>query len=122
MELKGMVCPQCGSELHFEENQDYCFCSHCGTQVYKNDTNKKTVVYRNEGEIKKVEFKEKVLDLVKGIINNGFKSIIKILAIIFVITAIIYFVYGKEAVVDVYAILFILVMMAMMLFAPINKK
>lgn len=37
MKLEGMNCPNCGSPLNFTEDQDFCFCSHCGTQVYKDD-------------------------------------------------------------------------------------
>lgn len=38
MALESMKCPNCGAPLHFDnENQEYCFCSSCGTQVYKED-------------------------------------------------------------------------------------
>jgi hypothetical protein len=36
--LETMNCPRCGAPLHFDnEEQEYCFCSHCGIQVYKED-------------------------------------------------------------------------------------
>lgn len=38
MKLESITCPKCGAPLHFDsETQEYCFCSHCGTQVYKED-------------------------------------------------------------------------------------
>ena len=35
--LQTIKCPDCGSPLSFSEDQEYCFCSHCGSQVYKED-------------------------------------------------------------------------------------
>lgn len=38
MKLESAKCPDCGMQLHFDDdNQDYCFCSHCGTQVYRTE-------------------------------------------------------------------------------------
>ena len=35
-EMKG---PSCGAQVYFtEEGQEYAYCSHCGTQVFKEDT------------------------------------------------------------------------------------
>lgn len=68
MELKKMNCPSCGAELHFSEDQDFCFCSHCGTQVYKDEPNKTSFTYREiddariieaQNKIKKLEFRER---------------------------------------------------------------
>lgn len=34
-----MKCPSCGAQVFFtEEGQEYAYCSHCGTQVFKEDT------------------------------------------------------------------------------------
>lgn len=34
-----MKCPSCGAQVYFtEEGQEYAYCSHCGTQVFKEDT------------------------------------------------------------------------------------
>lgn len=34
-----MKCPSCGAQIYFtEEGQEYAYCSHCGTQVFKEDT------------------------------------------------------------------------------------
>lgn len=34
-----MKCPSCGGQVYFtEEGQEYAYCSHCGTQVFKEDT------------------------------------------------------------------------------------
>lgn len=65
MELKGMTCPNCGSQLHFTEDQEYCFCSHCGTQVYKDNPNKASFTYRtiDEAKIKEAEIRVKELEL-----------------------------------------------------------
>lgn len=64
MELKGITCPKCGSQLNFTEDQDFCFCSHCGTQVYKEDSNKASFTYRtiDEAKIKEAENKAKELE------------------------------------------------------------
>lgn len=35
--VETIKCPECGAPLHFESEQEYCFCSHCGHQVYKED-------------------------------------------------------------------------------------
>lgn len=35
--LQTIKCPDCGSPLSFTDDQEYCFCSHCGSQVYKED-------------------------------------------------------------------------------------
>ena len=46
MNLQSMICPNCGGQLYFEEGQEKCFCSHCGTQVVLSDENKKTYIYK----------------------------------------------------------------------------
>ena len=34
-----MKCHSCGAQVYFtEEGQEYAYCSHCGTQVFKEDT------------------------------------------------------------------------------------
>lgn len=35
--LQTIKCPDCGSPLSFSEEQEFCYCSHCGSQVYKED-------------------------------------------------------------------------------------
>lgn len=35
--VESLKCPECGAPLNFEKEQEYCFCSHCGHQVYKED-------------------------------------------------------------------------------------
>jgi ribosomal protein S27E len=68
--LESMKCPDCGSQLHFDDEQDFCYCSHCGAQVFKDSKNnvkiEKTVIHRNEARIieaenriKELEFKER---------------------------------------------------------------
>ena len=38
MSLESMKCPSCGGQVYFDEDQEFAFCSHCGTQVYREDT------------------------------------------------------------------------------------
>lgn len=61
MSLESMKCPSCGAPITFEKDRDFVFCSHCGTQVFKNDENKKEVTYRtiDEAKIKEYEYREK---------------------------------------------------------------
>lgn len=35
--VESIKCPECGAPLHFKKEQEFCFCSHCGHQVYKED-------------------------------------------------------------------------------------
>ena len=35
--VETLKCPECGAPLNFEKEQEYCYCSHCGHQVYKED-------------------------------------------------------------------------------------
>ena len=66
MSLESMVCPKCGAPLNFTEDQEYCFCSHCGTQVYKEDTHfesrvdlkKHKLDKETEIKLKKMEYEE----------------------------------------------------------------
>lgn len=85
MSLEGMVCPNCGAQLHFEGDKEYCFCSSCGTQVFKDDENtikiKKTIINEDkakiieaENRIKELEFKER--ESIRNQKNLKFKLII----------------------------------------------
>lgn len=63
MKLKGMVCPQCGSQLHFDNTeQEFCFCSHCGTQVFRDDKNRKYYTIRkiDDAQIEKHKAEKEV--------------------------------------------------------------
>ena len=63
MKLKGMVCPQCGSQLHFDNpEQEFCFCSHCGTQVFRDDKNRKYYTIRkiDDAQIEKHKAEKEV--------------------------------------------------------------
>jgi uncharacterized Zn finger protein (UPF0148 family) len=61
MNLESATCPKCGAPIIFEEGRDDVFCSHCGTQVFKDDGNK-TITYRtiDEARIKEAEVKERM--------------------------------------------------------------
>lgn len=58
--LESMKCPECDAQLYFSDDQDFCYCSHCGTQVFKSNPNKKTFTYRkiDEAEIEKLRYKK----------------------------------------------------------------
>jgi hypothetical protein len=61
MNLESMKCPECGAPLHFDNaNQEFCFCSHCGAQVYK-ENNK----WNDEMELKrlKADYERRKLEL-----------------------------------------------------------
>lgn len=61
--IEKMVCPGCGAPLHFDDpEQEYCYCSHCGIQVYK-DNNKKYYTYREINDAKIEEQKVKELEI-----------------------------------------------------------
>ena len=45
MEIVSMKCPNCGSLVYFEKDQDRCFCSHCGSQLQFSDPNNKKFTY-----------------------------------------------------------------------------
>ena len=60
MKLQTMKCPDCGGQLYFEEDQDVCFCSHCGAQVTKNSH--QTITYRaiDEARIRETDNKRDI--------------------------------------------------------------
>ena len=62
MKLEGMVCPKCRSPLSFTDDKDYCFCSYCGTQVYKSADFTQNYTYRkvDEARIKEAEVKKEI--------------------------------------------------------------
>lgn len=35
--IESLKCPECGGPLNFTDDQEFCYCSHCGHQVYKED-------------------------------------------------------------------------------------
>lgn len=102
MELKGMTCPKCGSQLNFTEDQDYCFCSHCGTQVYKNNTNETTVTYKeiDQAKLKEIEYKNKKFDFFAGMDKEkAIKLILLSIVVIFVVLIGLVLLFGKDAVI-----------------------
>ncbi|SFP86759.1 hypothetical protein SAMN04487928_11034 [Butyrivibrio proteoclasticus] len=86
MSLESMKCPECGAQLHFSEDQDFCFCSHCGTQVRKNSNNsikiQKTIINRDEAKILEAENKIKEFEYRERMQKRKFKMILIIAAII----------------------------------------
>lgn len=34
MEIKALVCPQCGGQLNLTEKREFVYCPHCGNQIY----------------------------------------------------------------------------------------
>lgn len=51
--LETLKCPECGGPLNFTDDQEFCYCSHCGHQVYKED-----VHYDKKMEYKMAEMQE----------------------------------------------------------------
>ena len=54
--LESIKCPDCGAPLNFTDEQEYCFCSHCGAQIYKEDVHYDK---RHELKLKKLENEDK---------------------------------------------------------------
>ena len=54
-----MKCPNCNAQIIFNDENDYAFCSHCGTQVFKENVkiNKNININRtiDDAEVKRVE-------------------------------------------------------------------
>lgn len=61
-ELDAMKCPECGAQLNFKDDQEFCYCSYCGTQVYKTNKNEKRIIFQkiNDAKIKKEEVKREI--------------------------------------------------------------
>jgi predicted amidophosphoribosyltransferase len=36
--IQKVFCPSCGAPIQFLEGRDYTFCSHCGHQLFREDT------------------------------------------------------------------------------------
>ena len=62
MELVSMKCPNCNALIYFDENQERCFCSHCGSQIMINDSNSKKYTYTkvDVARIKEAESNERI--------------------------------------------------------------
>lgn len=43
MKVKVLKCPECGANIEFEEDRNFCFCSYCGCKIVIDDENKKNV-------------------------------------------------------------------------------
>ena len=63
MEFKSTNCPNCNAQVNFEEDQDFVYCSHCGTQIYKDDPNKKSFTYRTIDDARIIEANNKIKEL-----------------------------------------------------------
>lgn len=37
--IEKMFCPSCGAPIAFEEGREDTFCSHCGSQLHRDDDN-----------------------------------------------------------------------------------
>lgn len=79
--LEVIKCPDCGSPLSFTEDQEYCFCSHCGSQVYKED-----VHYDKNMELKmkklEMEDKQDKRDSILLVVMVGMSFVIVLIALI----------------------------------------
>ena len=58
-EIKKMYCPSCGAPISFEEGREDTFCSHCGSQLHRDDDN---IVRRMEHVERKLEHEEKMME------------------------------------------------------------
>ncbi len=92
MELVSMKCPNCGALIYFEENQESCFCSHCGAQITMSDSNHKKYTYSeyDAARIKEAETYESIrkreLELEERKLNRDKNLLmIKIAIIVFAI-------------------------------------
>ena len=54
--IEKMYCPNCGAPISFEEGREDTFCSHCGSQLHRDDDN---IVRRLEHIEKKMEYAER---------------------------------------------------------------
>lgn len=69
MSLESLNCPKCGAPLHFDNpEQEYCFCSHCGQQVYKQD-----IHFDKRIEIEKMRLSEEGKNNKRGFLLKLFK-------------------------------------------------
>ncbi len=104
MELVSMKCPNCGALIYFEENQENCFCSHCGSQITKSDPNSQKYTYTkiDAARIKEAEtyqsIRQRELDLEERRLNRErnlliIKVVIILLAILAIAGVIIYIAY-----------------------------
>lgn len=124
MSLEGMNCPKCGGQISFEEDQDFVFCSHCGTQIYKDSENKKSITYReiNEAKIKELEYEERA-ELRR---EKNIKNFIKVAAIFigFMVLAniVIYYLYGETVLFYLDGIAFIVITFGWMILDDFLKK
>lgn len=51
-----MFCPSCGAPIVFEEGSENTFCSHCGSQLHRDDDN---IVRKMEHIEKKLEYADR---------------------------------------------------------------
>ena len=68
--LEGMTCPKCGGQIYFDDNgQEYVFCSHCGTQIFKEDTHFDRRISHEE---KKMKYADRAEERASRDIRNVF--------------------------------------------------
>ena len=124
MSLEGMVCPKCGGQIQFEEDQDYVFCSHCGTQIFKDSDNKKSFTYReiNETRLKELEYEERAA--LRKEKNTKLALIVGgVLLIIFIIAEIVlYATKGKTAALGLGVAVFSAIMWGSIIIPDLKKK
>ena len=57
-ELQKVYCPSCGAPIKFLEGRDDTFCTHCGHQIFKEDTMLEKKM-EHEENIMEMMYKEK---------------------------------------------------------------
>ena len=104
MDIVSMKCPNCRALIYFEEDQQTCFCSHCGSQIKISDPNNKKITYTkiDAARIKEAETRESIrqreLDLEERRLNKEkylliIKAVLTGITIIAVAAVAIYFIY-----------------------------
>lgn len=76
MKLVSMKCPSCNANIFISDDQEMCYCNHCGTQIRISDPNNKKYTYTeiDAARIKEAESRENIrkreLDLEERRLNR----------------------------------------------------
>ena len=63
MELKRVVCPNCGAQIHAKEGRKFMYCEYCGTQIALDDgTQRFEYEFIDRARVKEAENESKRID------------------------------------------------------------
>jgi ribosomal protein L37AE/L43A len=63
MELKRVVCPNCGAQIHAKEGRKFMYCEYCGTQIALDDgTQRYEYEFIDRALVKEAENESKRID------------------------------------------------------------